>query len=542
MLRIANLRLTLRLAALAAAVAACSKDTSIGPLPITATVSLQAGEYVVLTDTAAAGAVAFPAAGAAGAEYLVVGQLGTPIPDLTANARLGGQAAVQAGSPLTALLRAPANAAERFHVALREREAVLARAAWQFRSPVRAVPPVRTPPPALGTKRTFKVCADLDCGSLKNVAATVQWTGVHAAIFVDDSVASTNFGPGDLDQLGTQFDTVLYPLDRAAFGTESDIDGNAAVLVLLTRQVNALIGQPDCQTAFITGFFFGADIAPGVAPQYNNGELFYGMAPDPAGTVSCPRTIAEVKAILPITFAHEFQHMISFNEHVLLRPGLSETLWLNEALSHMAEELAGLHYDSLGQSAQAGRFHGGNLYNAYSWLQNPAREPLVTEEPPGSLESRGAFWLFVRWLVDRHVPLTRQLVQTSEVGAANVEAAAGVPFAQLLGRWALAQWVNDLPAFTPPPALTYDFWRFRSTFDSLNNGDPVNFPVGFPLAPANGTGGDAVISGTVASGSGHYLRITQPASGASFELTFRPVSGGVLPLNRGGQLAIVRIR
>ncbi len=532
MLRFVNLRLTLIGAALLVASAACSKDTGFNPLPVSATVSLQAGQYVVLTDTAAAGAVAFPPAGAAGAEYVVVGQLGTPIPDLTANARLGGQAAVQAGAPLTAVLRAPESRAARFHRALREREVLLAREAWRFWSPVRAVPPARTPPPALGTKRTFKVCAALDCESLKNVPATVLWVGQNAAIFVDDSVAATNFAPGDLDQLGAQFDTVLYPLDRAAFGTESDIDGNSAVLVLLTRQVNTLIGRPDCQDAFITGFFFGADIAPGVATQYNNGELFYGMAPDPAGLVSCPRTLAEVKALLPVTFVHEFQHMISFNEHVLVRPGLSETLWLNEALSHLAEELAGLHYDSLGDTTLAGRFHGGNLYNAFSYLSDPARHPLVTEAPPGSLESRGAAWLFARWVVDQHAPVTRQLVQTNQTGAANLEAVAGVPIGALLGRWALALWVNDLPAFTPPPALTYAYWRFRADFA----------PLAFPLVPASGTGGDAVITGTVASGSGHYLRITQPASGAGFELTFRPASGGVLPANRGGQLAIVRIR
>ena len=42
--------------------------------------------------------------------------------------------------------------------------------------------------------------------------------------------------------------------------------------------------------------------------------------------------------------AHEFQHLISFNQHVLLRPGGdSEVSWLNEGMSHVTEDLVGDH-------------------------------------------------------------------------------------------------------------------------------------------------------------------------------------------------------
>jgi hypothetical protein len=40
--------------------------------------------------------------------------------------------------------------------------------------------------------------------------------------------------------------------------------------------------------------------------------------------------VVEVQAFVPITFIHEFQHMISFNQHVLVRGGDGEVLWLNE--------------------------------------------------------------------------------------------------------------------------------------------------------------------------------------------------------------------
>ena len=46
----------------------------------------------------------------------------------------------------------------------------------------------------------------------------------------------------------------------------------------------------------------------------------------------------------------------------------------------------------------------------------------------------------------------------------------------------------------------------------------------------------------VMSGSGVYAVLTQPGSAVAFELSFRTASGGALPANAAGQLAIVRIR
>ncbi len=542
-------RITLRswrvLAILGPLAAACGDDDAITPLPITATVALAAGEHVLLRDTAVAGAVQFAAAGSAGAEYLVVGQLATGQADVMLDVRLGGQAALAAPRrSRLATAAQPATPRQRFHDLLRAREAAAALAApSRGRDGLRAAP-ARGVPPTVGTHRTFRVCGNLDCDALVNVPATAAWVGSRAALYTDDANPAGGLSAGDLASLGAVFDTVLYPLDTLAFGRESDIDTNGVIVVLLTKQVNALVPRPQCDLSFVTGYFFGADLAPGLAAQYNNGEVFYGMVPDPAGSVACARSLTEVNRILPVTFVHEFQHMISFNQHVLVRGGLAETLWLNEGLSHLAEELGGLHYDSLNDATQSFRYLIGNLYNAALYLGDPARYAMITEETPGTLEGRGAEWLFVRYLADRFGAgaTTRALVQTVHAGAANVEAVAGRSLADLLGEWALAAYVSDLPGFTPPPALTYSTWRFRATYASLHQQFPVDFRDAFPLIPASGTGADVAVTGPVASGSGHYLRITQPPGNAGFALTFRPASGGVVPADRGGQLAIVRTR
>jgi len=499
-------------------------------------VDLQAGEYGSFTGNAISGAIAFPAAGSQGASWLVVGQLVSGATDQSGSLRLGG-ASVVAGAPGRGAAAAP-TAAARFHDLLRRREAAMAAQA-RLNPFVRAVPAAPQAPPQVGDKRTFRVCANINCSSLKSVGATAQWAGQHAVIFVDDTIPANGFTPADLSDIGTQFDGVLYPIDTDRFGAESDIDGNGVVLVLLTDAVNALVGKPDCNTAFVTGFFYGADLDPVLRASHNNGEVFYGMVPDPAGAVTCSYSTTTVKRIMPVTFVHEFQHMISYNQKVLLHPGNpSEELWLNEAMSHLAEELASLHYDSLGDTTWKSRFQIGNLYNAYQYLVEPNAHYLLVTDATGTLEERGAGWLFVRWLLDRYgAGTSRQLVQTPQVGVLAVQEATGAPVESLLTRWALALYVSDLPGFTPPPEVPYTSWRFRTTFASLHQQDPADFPAEFPLVPDSSLGGDVLLTGTLRAGSGAYVLPRQAAGGDAFALTFS-VGAGALA---GPQVTVLRL-
>jgi hypothetical protein len=409
-------------------------------------------------------------------------------------------------------------------------------------APPAARAPATITPPVLGAKKNFKVCGDLNCNALKTVVSTAKYVGSHAAIFVDDSSPAGGFSATDLGQIGQQFDADLYGIDRAAFGAESDIDSNGVVLILLTPKVNALVGKPDCQTSYVTGFFFGADIDPTFRAQYNNGEVFYGMVPDSLGSVSCAYSTNLVRQLITVTFIHEFQHMISFNQHVLLRGGSTEILWLNEALSHLAEELGGRHYDSLLQTATASQFLIGDLYNAGLYLEDPSAVAMVTDSVPGDLAQRGGEWLFLRYLTDRFGAATPHgLVNTAQQGAANVSAVTATAFATLLGRWGLAVYTSDLPGFTAPADLRYENWHFRTTFQNLHNQRPTDFPRPFPLVPATASPGSVSIAGTLRSGSGSYLLVTQGTGAASFTVTLKP-GATAFPSGASPQLAVVRLQ
>jgi hypothetical protein len=529
-----------------AIVAAGCDNQPAAPKPITGYVALAPGAYALYTGGVAAGPLRFPAADAAGAEYLLVGQFATAQGDLSSSFSLAGSP-----PPAASVARAPAPrsgppAAVRFHDAIRRMDEAAARASLRvFARGESAVAAARAGPPVVGSQRTFKVCTSLDCSSTASVTASAEVVGAHNAIYLDLLAPPTGgFALPDLQQLSTQFDDVLYPVDTLAFGSPSDIDGNGMVIILLTPRVNALVGRPDCQSSFVTGYFLAADLAPATRGSWNNGEVFYAMVPDLSGTVSCGHAANSVMRLIPPTFIHEFQHMISFNQHVLARRGAIEVLWLNEAMSHLAEELGGRHYDSLGMDSTAARFHTGNLYNAYLYLLNPAAWAMVTTAGTDDLQSRGGQWLFVRYLVDQYGAGTSQrLEQTSLTGAANVVSAAGnTGFPTLLGRWALALYVSDLPSFTPDARLRYLNWSFRSTFENLHLRDGGTFVRDFPLIPAPASGGSFGVSGTVNSGSGTYVDLVQNAGDPSFTVSFTEPGG--LALNRSGnpQLAIVRVR
>jgi len=520
------------------------------------------GAYISVDPTGAdSGCVVFRANGSVDAEFLLVPQLATGVPGQTSTYRLAGDTIRPA--PVAPAFSAPTLAAlgpaEQFHAFLRLGD----EAHWRGLNPqvappgVAGAPAARSPAapagrPALNSLRQFKVCSTLTCSKFATVTAKVRALDSTVAIYVDTLAPAGGLDSAALDSLATLFQTRLYRTDTAAFGRESDIDSNRVVMVLMTATVNKLVTQAQCQaTGFVAGFFFGADIDPAFRTdaRSNKGEVFYSIVADPAGTLSCAHSTTSVQRLVPVTFIHEFQHMISFNQHVLVRGSDAEVLWLNEGFSHYAEELGGRTYAS--GTPEFSRFTIGDLYNAYQYLDSTEKHFLLPTAGIGSLAERGAAWLFVRYLVDRYATdtttaawnvFTRRMLATSDVGAANVANRTGDTFTNVVNRWALADWVSDLPGFTAPSALKYDSWSFRATYASLNSQDPGNFPKAFPLTPTQSAGRAVSLTGTLRAGSGVYARAVQAPNAPGFTLLFGTSGGGPLDPALVPRLNVIRIR
>jgi len=515
--------------------------------------NLAVGGHAII-DASLNTCVRIPATSAAEAEYLYVAFSGEGMETfngVTADYETAGAPSAGAVASVARAFfrqtREP-DPATSFHLRLRERERGLSRRPGVSAPDLSRVTVVPTPPP-IGDQRSFEVCATAACTTFVPTTATALVVNARVAVYLDDNAPQPSYSLADLDKVAQLFDTQLYPIDTTAFGRESDLDNNGVVIVLLTQKVNDL--TPTCPNgSLIVGYFFGLDLLPSLAHS-NKGEIFYGIVPRTAG---CPVSLSRATALLPGVFIHEFQHMISFNQHVLIRSGIAEDTWLNEGLSHFAEELGGRQVpDANCQPAFAtceDEFIGDDISNGFDYLNDTERSFLI--EPTssgGTLAERGANWLFVRWLADQFAasqPLgtdfTRKLVQTSSLGSANVAAVTGQPFDRLVGEWQLANYLDNLAGFTPQSArLQYSSWNFRALY--LANFNLGVFPKPYPLVPDSAPTGGFSRIGVLRGGSGrHVLVLQQPAVG---ELTVRLTApGGASAVSSAAKprAALVRIR
>src|SRR2546428_6522116 len=352
----------------------CSEST--GPLaPCTAgapLVNLTAGEYrsadprppgdFVLRAVRGLGCVAFAAnQSGSGIEYLLVPQAATGTPGGKSSLLLRGATLAASSAPAPAPIAPSVRLAPaaRFHQFLRESEQQLYLSNPPTIHPFTA-PRVAPAPPAVGDVGTFSVCSNVNCTSKTTATATAREVGMHIAIFVDDNAPPGGLSAADLTSLRYKFDTLLYVRDTLAFGRESAIDGNGVVIVLMTNAVNQLVSPSECSTTgFVAGYFYGADLILG---QGNNGESFYSIVADPSCTLSCAHQATEVNSLVPVTFIHEFQHMISFGQHYLRRATAPVFLWVNQGRSHSAQEMGGRRY--LPDTATFCDFVNVDLHNA----------------------------------------------------------------------------------------------------------------------------------------------------------------------------------
>lgn len=467
-------------------------------------------------------------------------QLRSTLGDIPAEAQ-GAVAALGGGFQF----ERPASA---FHHGLRRLESALSRGplpAMSRAAPARIV----RDPPTVGDQDQFNVCESTSCSTVEQITATVRYAGSRGVIYLDNDMpqGAQALTQADLDLLGALFDDYIHPIDTTAFGAVSDIDSDDRIAIVITDQVNDL--SPDCTNGRVVGYFFGGDLLFSY-PGSNQREVFFAFAPKPA-TSTCPAvTRTTALRALPPVLIHELQHMISFNQHVLRRGQEDEATWLNEGLSHFAEELGQRFIPDdrcpLFSSCFA-QFAEANIENAYLFLEEPEETYLVAPLDDGpSLAGRGAAWLFVRWMADhfstdtlKGTQLTRTLLQGGNPGEGNVTAATGLPFEQAVGEWLLANYLENLLDFPQTGRLRYRTWNLRATYAANY---PANFNRPYPLLP-DSTEGHYVRNGTLRAGSGRYLKIKVPAGTASMTVRLSDQGGALrIGAQMAPRIAVVRIR
>ena len=98
------------------------------------------------------------------------------------------------------------------------------------------------------------------CEDPKLVTGRVEAVSNLAIVVADIANPAGGFGPAGYEQFAATFDTLVAPLAEEHFGTASDIDENGRVIILFTKEVNALDSDDD--DSFTAGFFFSRDVFP----------------------------------------------------------------------------------------------------------------------------------------------------------------------------------------------------------------------------------------------------------------------------------------
>jgi len=418
----------------------------------------------------------------------------------------------------------------------------------------------------VGDVLRLNVNANVACSNADIKSGRVAAVGTKSIIVSDTENPTGGYTDAEYASIAATFDTLVFPMDTTAFGAPTNISGYGKIILLYTRAVNAL--TPSGAGYTIGGFFFARDLYPKTAKNglaacaaSNEAEMFYLLAPDPNGTVNTNRrTKDEVTLLNLTTIAHEFQHLINSSRRLYVNTGArpNEETWLDEGLSHLAEELLYFRItgvtsrqnlgltDVAGNATRSDQFRNyasQNFSRFYSYLIAP--EVNSPYAPNDSLPTRGAIWNFLRYAAGRQgadgeAPFLRSLVNSNTTGVANLQnVLSGGQFADYLRDWSVSLIADDFsPSTTAALSQSYIMpsWNFRSIFPGLRFSGGAALGV-YPIATRS------LLSGSpqrvmLAGGTSSFVRFGIPAGRSA---VIRVSSNGALPPSTL-RYALVRLR
>ena len=296
-------------------------------------------------------------------------------------------------------------------------------------------------PAAPDAHRAFCVVPGMDFSRHLRKPATRVALTAHGAIYVDDEDLSHYEAPF-VDALAKAYEERVWPSDTAAFGAPTDVDQNGRILILLTHELGAHLGG-----GWLIGYFGNGDLlrsrdtsADCSSGGSNHAEIVY--LNDVQNGAANGYSAQELSAtVYPATLAHEIQHLLNLGHRcVEQRCSGAEDTWINEALSKVAEDLAGYGWNgALGRSEGAaylsrsdGDLRGYDGRSLTRWEGDPI----------GNYQGAHSF---LRFFADRLGPQLATAVANGAGGRDSLEDAIGRPLSRAMAEWATALLVSNEP-------------------------------------------------------------------------------------------------
>lgn len=349
-----------------------------------------------------------------------------------------------------------------------------------------------------GQNVNFFVNKGFDKLDRSSMLATLRYMGENAYFYVDDSYwndigfTERNNLLAGMQQLANDFETNIYPTETLFWGQEAKpgVDGDNRITILLEQLKSGSGGYFSTSNGYLRRS----------ASDSNERE----MVIISAGSVSSPYT--------KIFLAHEFQHLISFNQKELLR-NVTEDVWLNELRSEYSATLTG--YNNV--------FYNSNIERrAETFFNNPSDS---LTEWPNVLLDYSLVALFAEYISDRYgADFLRETLQTNLAGISSINSAlagrgSSDRFIDIFAGWLAASYINDSSinvefSYSKPGLKNFKASPQRLTIFSDSTGSPQAASVfDYSLKPWQVYGHKFLVSGSFAGGKAIKL---SPAYNSKF--------------------------
>lgn len=273
----------------------------------------------------------------------------------------------------------------------------------------------------IGQSEQFFVNKNYDQTGRTQLTATLRIQGKHASVYLDDrflnGITSRQLTTveSNLKKFVSEFDSNIYSTETVAWGSEPNpgIDGDSKVVILVESLLPGF-----------GGYFDGIhQFSAEQAPNSNRREIIF---------VSADALLAGNAGMYA---AHEFQHLISFNQKEVLN-GVSEDIWLNETRSEYSTSLTGYNRPVSGSnlSRRLSVFTREPEDNLLSWDNTPA--------------DYGNAMMLGEYLVGRYGQgILTETLKNKLTGAASLNAwlasrGEREKFSEVVNDWAVASAIN----------------------------------------------------------------------------------------------------
>ena len=277
--------------------------------------------------------------------------------------------------------------------------------------------------PGYAAAETFFIDPEMDLSGRSEIEAELKISGTKNQIYAEkeffDNLAVQDQERllGIITNLSKEFDLNIYPKLREVFGEERSpgIDNDPKIFILMHSTKQGIGGYVRDRDAYSKNQFADS----------NTRELIY-LDIDQAFN----------SPLGPAFLAHEFQHLITFNQKTIIK-GVTEERWLNEARSEYAPTILGYN----------------NTWSG-SYLQKRTNEFLAHPSDAimdwrGRSKDHASVNLFIHFLVDKYgVPILKEMTGSDATGGESIERA----IAKLGGTetlrgvfidWAVTAYVNN---------------------------------------------------------------------------------------------------